>query len=600
MPRPKITRSRKAHSRYVPRVASTKPVENADIARIFREISDLLEIQGENEFRIRAYRTAARVVEESAEPIEQVVRHDGAQLAELPGIGKDLASKIVEIVRTGTLPLLRELQRQAPPGAVEMMRVAGVGPKRARALCEQLSVRSLADLGRAARAHRVRKLRGFGARTEEKILEGLATCGIGEARCLRATAAEYAEAIVEYLRSVPSVTHADIGGSYRRCRETVGDIDILVASTHRKSVIEQFINYPTVKEVLARGRTKASVRLASGLQVDLRVLDERCYGAGLHYFTGSKAHNIAVRRIGRQRGLKINEYGVFRGRRRIGGRTEEEVFRAVGLPYIPPELREARGEIEAASAGALPLLLQCEDIRGDLQCHTTDSDGRASLEEMAEAAQALGYEYLAITDHSPSVRVATGLDARGFRAQWKRIDKLNARLHSLTLLKGAEVDIRPDGSLDLGDEILADFDIVLVSLHSKLDLPTPLQTKRLLRAMQHRAVDVIAHPTGRLIGSRVGAQFDTHVVFRAAADAGVMLEINAQPERLDLDDVNARAALRHGVTLTLGSDSHAAAELRFMRWGIDQARRGWVTKHDVANTRPLNALLRLLHGARHH
>jgi DNA polymerase (family 10) len=591
------TRRHAVYEPTITREAASKPVENADIARVFRDVADLLEIERANEFRIRAYRNAARVVEESAEPIEEIVRRNGHRLAELPGIGTDLASKIEEIVHTGTLPLLRDLRQQAPKGAAELMHVAGLGPKRARVLTEQLSVRSLAGLARAARSHRIRELPGFGARTEEKILKELESRGAEEKRWLRATAAEYAEAMLEYLRDVPGVTHADIGGSFRRCRETVGDIDVLVACEHGAPAIERFVDYPTVREILARGRTKASVRLECGLQVDLRVLDESSYGAGLHYFTGSKAHNIAVRRMGQQRGLKINEYGVFRATRRVAGGTEREVFASVGLPWIPPELREHRGEIDAASAHALPHLIELGDVRGDLQAHTTDSDGRASLEEMAAAAEDMGYEYLAITDHTPTVRIAGGLDARGFRAQWKRIDKLNAKLKKLTLLKGAEVDIHADGSLDLDDATLAGFDIVLVSLHSKLDLPIEAQTRRMVRAIRHPSVDVFAHPTGRLIGKRHGAQFDTDAVLRAAAASGVMLEINAQPERLDLDDVTARAAIEHGVRLTLGSDAHAPAELRFMRWGVDQARRGWVTKKDVANTRPLRTLLSLLHGA---
>ena len=595
------TRTTRPGATYKPAVTrhgSTKPVENADIARIFREVADLLEIEGENQFRIRAYRNAARVVEESAEPIEEIVRRDGHRLAELPGIGQDLAGKIEEIVRTGTLPLLRELEHEAPPGASELMRVAGLGPKRARTLSEKLSVRSLAGLKRAARTHRVRELPGFGVRTEEKILQELESRGAEESRLLRATAAEYAEALLEYVRGAPGVIQADIGGSFRRCRETVGDLDILAAAPHGGPVIERFVNYPTVAEVLARGRTKASVRLECGLQVDLRVLEEACYGAGLHYFTGSKAHNIAVRRMGQQRGLKINEYGVFRGKRRVAGRTEREVFESVGLPWIPPELREDRGEIDAARAHRLPHLIELSDVRGDLQAHTTDSDGRASLEEMAEAADALGYDYLAITDHTPTVRIAGGLDARGFHAQWKRIDKLNARLKRLTLLKGAEVDIHADGTLDLDDATLAGFDIVLVSLHSKLDLPIAAQTRRIVRALTHPSIDVLAHPTGRLIGTRRGAQFDAEAVFRAAADAGVMLELNAQPERLDVDDITAHAAIAFGVRLTLGTDAHAPAELRFMRWGVDQARRAWVEKKDVANTRTLSALLPLLHQSR--
>lgn len=350
--------------------------------------------------------------------------------------------------------------------------------------------------------------------------------------------------------------------------------------------------------MLARGRTRAAVRLRSGLQVNLRILDESSYGAGLYYFTGSKAHNIAVRKMARDRGLKINEYGVYRGAKRIAGRTEEEVASAVGLGWIPPELREARGELEAASAGTLPHLIQLGDVRGDLQVHTTDSDGRDALEAMAEAAEALGYEYLAVTDHSPALAMVRGLDADGFRKQMRRINRLNARLRSLTILKGAEVDILADGTLDLDDATLAEFDIVLVALHSKLTLPPAAQTTRLVRALRHPLVDVLAHPTGRLINRRRGAQFDADEVFKVAASEGKMIEVNTQPERLDLDDVGARAAIAHGVTLTLGTDAHSTAELGFMRWGVDQARRGWAAKTDVLNTRPLAGVLDRLHRER--
>lgn len=579
-------------------MTQTLAVTNADVARVFREVADVLEVEGANAFRVRAYRNAARTVEDLGEHIEDLVAHDGKRLTGLPGIGKDLAGKIEEIVRTGNLDALRQLERHAPRGAVELMRVPGLGPRRARILCEQLGVRTLPGLARAARAGRIRRLRGFGARTEAKLLQELEGKAVGETRVLRAAAAESAEAMRDHLRSLAGVKQAEIAGSFRRCRETVGDLDLLVTCAAGTPAVEQFVSFPAVQQVLARGRTKASVRLRSGLQVDLRVLAADSFGAGLHYFTGSKAHNIAVRRMGQQRGLKINEYGVFRGKSRVAGRTEREVFAAVGLPWIPPELREDRGEIDAARAHELPHLLELADIRGDLQAHTTDSDGRSSLEEMAEAAEALGYEYLAITDHTPTVRIAGGLDREGFRRQMRRIDRLNARLRTLTLLKGAEVDIHADGSLDLDDDTLAALDIVVVSLHSKLDLPAEAQTRRVLRALQHPAVDILAHPTGRLIGKRRGAQFDTGQVFALAAERGVMLEVNAQPERLDLDDVTARAAVRAGVRLTIGSDAHAAGELRFMRWGVDQARRAWARKRDVANTRPLSELLPLLHGRR--
>ena len=583
------------------------PIENAEVARRFREVADLLEIEGANPFRVRAYRRAARTVESLPTSVDEMARADGGRLAELPGVGADLAGKIQEIVRSGSLSMLRELRREAPPGAAELMRVPGLGPKRAAALCEALGVRSLAGLARAARAHRIRELPGFGARSEERIVRELEARSAEEHRVLRPVAAQYGEALLSHLRALPGVTHADLVGSFRRCRETVGDLDVLVTRRGRTPVVERFAAYPEVAQVLARGPTRASVRLRSGIQADLRVVADASYGAALHYFTGSKAHNIALRRLGQQRGLKINEYGVYRGTRRVGGRTEHEVFAAVGLPWIPPELREERGEIEAAREGRLPRLVELGDVRGDLQAHTTDSDGRDTLDAMADAAAALGYEYLAVTDHTPAVRVAGGLDRAGFRRQWKRIDRLNARLaaagRGLTLLKGAEVDIHTDGTLDLDDATLASLDVVLVAIHSRLDLPPAEQARRVRRALRHPSVDLFAHPTGRLLagdrrGGRRGAALDVAELCQAAADHGVMLEVDSQPDRLDLDDVACRAAIEHGVRLAVDTDAHAAAELRFMRWGIDQARRGWATRHDVANTRPLGELLPLLHQQR--
>jgi DNA polymerase (family 10) len=572
-------------------------VENEDVARTFRHVADLLEIGGANPFRVRAYRGAARTIEDLPEPLAEMEQR-GDDLDALPGIGEDLAGKIREIVRTGSLGLARELEREAPRGAVELMRVPGVGPKRARVLSEHLHVRSLGGLRRAAQQGRIRSLPGFGARTEQKLLAELARGAVTEGRLPRPRVAEYAEALLAYVRALPGVSQADLAGSYRRCRDTVGDLDVLVSGSHPSRIVEGIADYPPVETVLAQGPTKVSLRLRSGLQVDVRVLARVSYGAGLYYFTGSKAHNIKVRGRARERGLKINEYGVFRGTRRIAGETEKDVFAAVGLPWIPPELREDRGEVEAALAHRLPTLVEPRSVRGDLQCHTTDSDGRASLREMAGAAEALGYEYLAITDHTPSVRVTGGLDAAGFRGQWRRIDKLNAQLRHLTLLRGVEVDIHADGTLDLDDATLDGFDIVLVSLHSAFDLPSADQTRRIVRALRHPAVDVFAHPTGRLIGRRPGASFDLEEVCRVAAGEGKLLEVNGQPERLDLDDVGARRAIELGVRLTLGTDAHAPNELAMMRWAVDQARRGWASAHDVANTLPLGRLLKLFHSHR--
>jgi DNA polymerase (family 10) len=581
-----------------PTAGESHGVENAEIARLFAELADLLEIEGANPFRIRAYRAAARTVGEHPHSIDAIARETPDALTELPGIGEDLAGKIVEIVRTGSLAQLRAAERHAPKGVSELMRLPGLGPKRARLLCDRLHIRSLDGLARAARAGRVRTLRGFGVATEERILRELEHRETMGERTLLSVATEYGESLLAHIRATEGVTRAELAGSFRRRRETVGDLDLLVAARAGSNVVERFVSYPEVERVLARGRTRAAVRLRCGLNVDLRVLPERSYGAGLAYFTGSKAHNIAIRRLGQRRGLKINEYGVFRGGRRVEGAKEDGVYRSVGLPWIPPELREARGEIEAAATDELPRLITLDDVRGDLQSHTTDSDGRESLEAMAEAAQAMGYEYLAVTDHTPTVRITGGLDRAGFRRQARRIDALNGTLRTLTLLKGAEVDIHADGALDLDAGTLAMLDIVLVSIHSHFDLDSEAQTRRLVRAVSHSNVDVLAHPTGRLIGKRRGAAFDLDAVLDAAADHGVMLEINAQPQRLDLDDVAARAARDRGVTLVISTDAHATPELRFMRWGVDQARRAWLEKKDVANTRPLVKLLPLLHRAR--
>lgn len=573
-------------------------IENAEVARILRHMADVLEIESANPFRIRAYRNAARLIEEFPQRIDALARSDPHRLTELPGIGKDLAGKICEICKTGALSALKQVENKAPRGAIELMQLPGLGPKRTRILCERLHVHSLGQLQRAAQGGRIHRLKGFGERMEQRILHELLLRTNEQPRMLRAVADQYAQSLVNYLRALPKVQRVEVAGSYRRCRETVGDLDILITCPPDVAVAKHFVAYPQVKEVLAMGSTKASIRLQCGLQVDLRVVPPQSYGAALYYFTGSKAHNIAIRRLGQQRALKINEYGVFKGKRRIAGAEEAEIFAAVGLPLIPPELREDRGEIEAARQGKMPHLIEQRDICGDLHAHTTDSDGRDALAEMAHAAEAIGYEYLAITDHGPALRMVQGLDAAGFRRQMARIDRLNDRLHKMTVLKGAEVDIHPDGSLDLDDALLEELDIVLVSIHSKFDLPGEAQTLRIIRALQHPAVDVLAHPTGRLIGKRRGMLIDVDQIYRAAADHGVILEINAQPERLDLDDVSARAAAARGLFLEISTDAHSAHELSFMRWGIDQARRGWIEKSHVANTRPLKELMKLLHRGR--
>jgi DNA polymerase (family 10) len=568
-------------------------MENIDVAKIFNEVADLLEIQGANVFRVRAYRNAARTVETLSAPVESMVR-SGGNLEELPGVGKDLAGKIREIVETGGLGMLRELTKELPEGLVVMMRIPGVGPKRAKQVYDSLGISTLDKLETAARAGKLRELRGLGPTIEARILQGITEQRAHAGRHPLSEAEAYVTPLVEHLRRVPGLTEIEVAGSFRRRRETIGDVDVLAAAEKPEAVAESFISYPQVKEVTARGDTRSAVVLRSGLQVDLRVVPERSFGAALHYFTGSKPHNIAIRTLGVRRKLKINEYGVFRGTKSIGGRTEEEVFSSVGLPWIPPELREDRGEIDAARDGRLPVLVTLDEIRADLQMHTTYTDGRASVAEMAEACRMMGYQYLAITDHTKAVRVAGGLDRAGFRKQFREIDKVQKGLGRLTILKSAEVDILDDGRLDLDEETLAECDVVVVAVHSKFNMSRDEMTRRVVRALQHPRVHILAHPTGRLIGRREPYPIDMEAVIKAAADHGVMIEVNAQPDRLDLGDVHVQMARASHVRVVISTDAHRPEELRNMRHGVDQARRGWCEARDVANTYPLKGFRSLL------
>jgi DNA polymerase (family 10) len=576
-------------------VADTaRRVENLDIARIFEEIADLLEIQGENPFRIRAYRTAARTIGALPTPAATISQHAPAQLAQLPGIGDDLAHKIVTIIETGTLPLLKELEAKTPATLVQMLRIPGLGPKRAHLLYTKLGITTLDALEAAARAGTLRTLPGIKQMTERKILDGLAALSARPTRWRLADADVYVQPLVAYLEANAAVSRCEVAGSYRRRKDTVGDVDVLVASTRPRDVVERFVSYPRVATIQAQGPTRSAVVLDCGLQVDLRVVRPASFGAALHYFTGSKAHNIAVRARGLKRGLKVNEYGVFRGTRRVAGAREADVFHAVGLPWIAPELREGQGELAAACNGTLPDLVTLENIRGDLQIHTRASDGVNTLEEMVEAARRRGYEYVAITDHTQAVRVAGGLTRADFRREWKAIERLQHRISDLTILKGAEVDILEDGQLDLDDETLAQFDVIVIAVHSRLGLPARAMTQRIVRAIQHRHVHVLAHPTGRLIDARAPYQVNFDEILRAAADYGVALEINAQPDRLDLDELHARAAHEAGVHLVINTDAHRVDELSFMRHGVDQARRAWCEPRHILNTLPLLALRSLL------
>lgn len=562
------------------------PVHNSDIARIFNEVADLLDIQGANQFRIRAYRSAAHTVLDLPRNAADMIR-EGEDLSTLPGIGKDLAGKIETIVKTGTLPLLEELGRETPRELSELMSVSGLGPKRIRMIHEKLGIKTLEGLGKAAEDHKIRDLAGFGEKTEASILEDISRVRQRGRRIRLPLADEIAGSYLAHLKQDKGVKELTVAGSYRRRKETVGDLDILASVERGSSLMDRFVSYENVEKVVSRGSTKSTVLLRSGVQVDLRVVPLAGYGAALHYFTGSKDHNIAIRKMGVRKNLRISEYGVFRGAKRIAGRTEKEVFGQVGLPFIPPELRENRGEIDAARTGRLPKLIELEDIRGDLHAHTKRTDGKNSLEEMAEGARRRGYDYLAITEHSRHVTVARGLDRKALAGQIREIEKLNGRLKGFTVLKGIEVDILEDGSLDLPDEILRELDVVVCSIHYRFNLPGNKQTERVLRAMDNPFFHILAHPSGRLIGERDPYEIDMDRVLAHAAQNGCFLEVNAHPDRLDLTDIQCQEAKERGVKLAISTDAHSVRHLDYMRYGVGQARRGWIEPGDVINTRSL-------------
>jgi DNA polymerase (family 10) len=568
-------------------------IHNRDIAAIFSRLADLLEIEGANPFRVRAYRNAAQEIASHSRSMADLV-HAGEDLAQLPGIGKAIAEKVAVIVETGRLPQLAEVEARVPAALADLMQVPGLGPKRVRALYRTLGVRDPADLERAVRAHRVRELPGFGERTEQLIAEGLARLSATERRMRRIDAEQILASLLPYLAACDGVKRVEVAGSARRCCETIGDLDVLVSCRKGSPVMRRFAEYEEVAEVVSRGATRSTVRLRSGVQVDLRVVPQASFGAALQYFTGSKAHNIAVRKIAIDKGLKLNEYGLFKGARRVAGRCEEEIYARLGLRWMAPELREDRGEVERARRGTLPRLIEVGDLRGDLHCHTRDSDGGNTLAEMASAAQARGYEYLAITDHSKRVTVANGLDARRLAAQIDRIDRLNAKLDGLRVLKSCEVDILEDGRLDLPDRILGRLDLTVCSVHYRFNLTRQAQTERIIRAMDHPRFSILGHPTGRLINERPAYEVDMERLIEAAAERGCIIEVNAQPSRLDLGDTGCRLAAGRGVKLSIASDAHRADDLGLIRFGVDQARRGWIEPGGVINSYPLGKLLRAL------
>ncbi len=569
------------------------PVHNTDIADIFDQIADFLEIEGQNPFRIRAYRNAARTVRGLGSELKDMVAA-GEDLTELPGIGKELAAKIHEILETGTTKALVKLQQRIPKTVTEILKLPNLGPKRVRILYHQLKIKDLAQLSKAAREGRIRALEGFGPKTEKAILEAVESRAQKEKRFKIAAVKPVVDSLIEHLKKVPGVNAVVVAGSYRRCRETVGDLDILVTARKTSPVMRRFLEYDEIDRVLASGTTRASVMLRSGLQVDVRLVDPSSFGAALQYFTGSKEHNIAIRRLGQQRGLKINEYGVFRFEKQVAGRTEASVYQTLDLPLIPPELRENRGEIEAAAENRLPQLVEPKDIKGDLHIHTNASDGRNSLEEMAQAAKQQGLKYIAITEHSGRLKVAGGLDPPRLMQQIDEIEHLNARLKGIQILKGLEVEILNDGTLDLPDTVLARLDLVVGTVHSHFNLALEKQTERILRAMDQRYFSMLAHPTGRLIDERDPYQVDLTRIIDKARERGCFLELNANPKRLDLTDIYCQMAKEEGVLISINSDAHSIDAYNDLIFGVGQARRGWLEKSDVLNTRPLAQLRKLL------
>lgn len=570
-------------------------MENGDIASVISDYADLLDIKGENAFRIRSYNSAVRTIRDLTVSLEQMVK-DEEDLTSIKGIGKSIAEKISEVVETGTFKSHESLKKKLNPSLLDLLRLEGFGPKKVKLVYEELGIDSVDALESAAKKGDLRDLAGMGAKTEEKLLKSIAHFRTGIGRFRISVGVEKGEAILNYMREVKGIEQLEMAGSLRRRRETIGDLDVLAVCKDQQEVMDHFVSYPEVEEVLAHGQTKSSIRLHNGLQVDCRVVPAESFGAALHYFSGSQSHNIAIRGRANDRGLTINEYGVaeVKSGRRVSGAEEKDIFEAVGLPWIPPELRENRGEIEGAEAGELPKLIEVGDMKGDLQMHTTASDGANSILEMAEKCKSRGYEYCAITDHSKAVVVANGLNEERLAEHLKEIDKANDQIKGFQILKSVEVDVMPDGSLDLEDRILSECDVVVASVHFQTRMPPEEMTARILKGFENPNVSILAHPTGRLVLEREAFQFDMEKVFAAAKEAGIFLEINAHPHRLDLNDIHCRQAKEAGAGIVISTDAHRKQELDLMPYGVWTARRGWLEKKDVINTRPLKSFLKAL------
>jgi DNA polymerase (family X) len=558
-------------------------MENTQIADLLDEIADLLELSESDMFRIGAYRNAALTVRGLSRRLEDMAQ-DGTDLSDLPHIGKSTAEKIKEILRKGTCQRLLELQKKFPPGLPALMKVPQLGARRARLLYDKLKIKSIEELKAACETHRISQLRRFGEKTEQNILRGLVTIGASSGRMLLKPASEHVQSLGRHLDKMKAITRWEVAGSFRRRLETVGDLDILVQAKDRSAATEAILTYPGIERVLSQGPERVTVQLGDALQVDFRFFEPESFGAALMYFTGSKAHNIELRKLVQRHKWKLNEYGLFKGRCRLAGETEEEVYAKMGLKWIPPELREDRGEIDAAKQNHVPNLIELDDILGDLHCHTKATDGANTIKEMAEAARSHGYEYLAITDHSKAVSVAKGLNETKLKKHAAEIRKLNGSIKGLWLMAGVEVDILKDGTLDLDEETLAGLDWVVGSVHSHFELSKAAMTKRLVKALRSGMIDCIGHAAGRIIGRRDPIDVDWDELFAACREYGVRMEINAQPDRLDLRDNYCQRAKEAGIGFVVNSDAHKQDDLNFMNFGVGVARRGWLERRDVLNT----------------
>ncbi len=574
-------------------------MENKEIADIFSHIADILEIKDENVFRIRAYRVAAQNISSLSRQLKDLYGEDPSKLEKIPGIGKDLKEKIIEMISTNALKYYDELMKEFSPGFLDMLNLSGLGPKKLRKLRDVLGIEDMDDLEEACEKGKLEGIDGMGARTQDKLLDAIKHFRKREGRMLLTEADFYADRMIKYLSKSKNFKKLEKAGSLRRGRETVGDLDILAVAKDPQKAMDYFTGHPDVEEVIAKGSTKSSISLRNGPQIDLRVIDDKCFGAALQYFTGSKQHNVQVRQIAKRKGYKVSEYGVFsvgKGKERfVAGKTEEEVYRKLGMDPPPPELREAQGEVEAAMKGKLPKnLLQLKDIKGDLHLHTTATDGRATVEELIEAARKKGYQYIAITEHSKNVRVAHGLDERQLMRHVEKVRKTAKKTRGIKVLAGVEVDILAKGKLDIRDSVLKELDIVIASIHSNFSLNRERQTERILRAFDNKYVHALAHPSARLISSRSSIFADFEKIFEAAVERNIYLEVNTHGERIDLNDIHCRMAKEMGAKFVINTDAHEVAQLGEMKYGVITARRGWVEKNDVLNTFTYEKLVKAL------